>query len=170
MAKQKKPFEVNEDNFVNITTARSVYRAREIGIRKLSGSSKSMLFRQFISETFLLIIASLLVALLVIELSLPLFNELMQKNLLFNSLFSVEVIAGTAGLVLFMTLAAGFYPAIILSGMKSAEAIKGKVQTSKRGVQLRGILVISQFGISASLVLGTIIVINQLNFMRDQDL
>jgi putative ABC transport system permease protein len=157
-------------NFVNITTARSVYRAREIGIRKLSGSSKSMLFGQFISETFLLVMASLLFALLIIELSLPLFNELIEKNYQFNSIFSFEVVAGTAGLVLFMTLAAGFYPAIILSGMKSAEAIKGKVQTSKRGVQLRRMLVIAQFGISASLVLGTIIIIYQLNFMRDQDL
>jgi putative ABC transport system permease protein len=157
-------------NFVNITTARSVYRAREVGIRKLAGSSKISLFWQFLSEAFLLTILSFILALLTIELTLPLFNNLMGKSYQFSSLFELEIGIGILTLILLMTITAGYYPAIVLSNLGTSEAIKGRVQNSAHGIQLRRGLVIAQFSISATLVLGTLIIVHQLNYMRNQDL
>jgi putative ABC transport system permease protein len=157
-------------NFINLTTARSVYRAKEVGLRKVVGSTRQGLIRQFLSESFILILFALLVAIAFTGLLLPLFNSLLTKTYTLGSLIQPEVVLGIAALILVVTLLSGYYPALVMSGMRPAEVLKGKIQTSTRGVQLRRALVVFQFVISVSLVLGTLIVLNQLNFMQQQDL
>jgi putative ABC transport system permease protein len=157
-------------NFINLTTARSVYRAKEVGLRKVVGSTRQGLVRQFLSESFILTLIALLVAIAFTGALLPVFNSLLAKTYTLGSLFQPEVLLGVAALILVVTVLSGYYPAMIMSGMRPAEVLKGKIQTSARGVQLRRALVIFQFVISVSLVLGTLIVLNQLTFMQQQDL
>ena len=157
-------------NFVNISTARSTYRAKEVGIRKLSGSSNSRLFWQFIFEAFVLMSGAFIFSLLLIELALPFFNSLLGKSYRFAALFNLQVGVSILFLILFITFLSAFYPGMILSRMAASKAIKGKIQNSKHGIILRRILVVSQLSISATLVIGTFIILNQLNFMRNQDL
>jgi putative ABC transport system permease protein len=157
-------------NFVNLTTARSVYRAREVGLRKVVGSTRSILIRQFLSESFVLTCIALLFAVTLAGVLLPLFNQLLDKHYMLNTLVSPAILAGIACLVVAVTFLSGYYPAWVMSGLRPVEVLKGKMQSSARGVQLRRILVVCQFVISLSLVLGTLIVVNQLRFMQQQEL
>jgi len=157
-------------NFINLATARSIYRAKEVGLRKVSGSSRNGLVRQFLTESFVLTIISFAMAILFTWISLPAFNELMQKNYTLLSFASVAVIVGMILLLLVISCLAGFYPALVLSSMNPVQVLKGKVQTSARGVQLRRTLVIFQFTISSVLATGTLIVLDQLEFMQKQKL
>jgi putative ABC transport system permease protein len=157
-------------NFINLTTARSVYRAKEVGLRKVVGSTRQGLIRQFLSESFILTMIALLVAVAFTGLLLPLFNGLLAKSYTLGSLFQPGILLGIAALIFVVTVLSGYYPAMVMSGMHPAEVLKGKIQTSTRGVQLRRALVVFQFVISVSLVLGTLIVLNQLNYMQRQDL
>ncbi|MEJ0030815.1 MAG: FtsX-like permease family protein [Bacteroidota bacterium] len=153
-------------NFVNLATARSVYRAKEVGLRKVSGSSKGGLMRQFLTESFVLTMLSFAIALVLTWLSLPLFNELMQKNYLLSSFINVKIISGLVLLLLLIASLAGFYPALVMSSMNAVEVLKGRVQNSGKGVQLRRTLVIFQFAISSVLATGTLIVLDQLDYMQ----
>lgn len=157
-------------NFVNLTTARSVYRAKEVGLRKVVGSTRSILIRQFLSESFVLTCIALLFAVTLAGVLLPIFNQLMDKHYALGTLVSPAILAGITFLVIAVTFLSGYYPAWIMSGLRPAEVLKGKMQSSARGVELRRILVVFQFVISLSLVLGTLIVINQLRFMQQQEL
>lgn len=157
-------------NFVNLATARSVYRAREVGLRKMSGSSRAGLVRQFLTESFVLTVLSFLLALLFTWLFVPAFNEIMQKNYSLLSFTSVSVVGGMVLLLITITCLAGFYPALVMSSMNPVEVLKGKVQASTRGVQLRRTLVIFQFTISSVLATGTLIVLDQLDYMQKQRL
>ena len=157
-------------NFVNLTTARSVYRAKEVGLRKVVGSTRQGLIRQFLSESFVLTLTALLIGVALSGLLLPLFNQILAKNYTISSLFQTPVLVGIVALITIVTLLSGYYPALVLSGMRPAEVLKGKMQSGSRGVQLRRALVVFQFVISVSLVLGTLIVINQLTYMQQQNL
>ena len=157
-------------NFINMATARSVHRAKEVGIKKVVGSTRSLLITQFLSESFIITILSFVIALAAIGLFLPLFNQLLSKNYLITSLLDFKIVGGILILLTFITLCSGFYPAWVMSAFKPAEIFKGKMQSGSRGVQLRRVLVIFQFLISVSLVAGTLVVINQLNFMQSSDL
>jgi putative ABC transport system permease protein len=157
-------------NFINLTTARSVYRAKEVGLRKVVGSSRAGLVRQFLSESFLLTVFALFVALTLIGALLPLFNGIMGKSYSISALLSPEVMLGIVSLVIVITILSGYYPALLMSAMKPVEVLKGRMQASARGIRLRRTLVIFQFLISAVLVLGTLVVIDQLRFMQQQDL
>jgi putative ABC transport system permease protein len=157
-------------NFINLATARSVYRAKEVGLRKVVGSTRKSLIVQFLSESLLLTILSLFVALVLIGLLLPLFNEFLNKDYTILALLSPSLLAGVVVLIVAVSLLAGYYPALILSSLRPAEVLKGKMQSSKRGVQLRRSLVVFQFIVSTVLVAGTFVVINQLNFMQRQSL
>ncbi len=157
-------------NFVNLTTARSVYRAKEVGLRKVVGSTRSILIRQFLSESFVLTCIALLFAVTLAGVLLPIFNQLLDKYYTLNTLVSPAILAGIACLVIVVTFLSGYYPAWVMSGLRPVEVLKGKMQSSARGVQLRRTLVVFQFVISLSLVLGTLIVINQLRFMQQQEL
>lgn len=157
-------------NFVNLATARSVYRAKEVGLRKVSGSSRGGLIRQFLTESFVLTVFSFAIALLLTWLCLPLFNELMQKTYTLTSFVSTTIAGGMVLLLLLISCLAGFYPALVMSSMNPVSVLKGKAQTSSRGTQLRRTLVIFQFTISSVLATGTLIVLDQLDYMQKQNL
>jgi putative ABC transport system permease protein len=157
-------------NFINLSTARSTHRSKEVGLRKAVGSTRPALIRQFLSESFWLTLFAWFIALALTGLLLPLFNQLLGKTYQLSSLITLPVLAGMVVLILIITLLAGYYPAIALSAMRPAEVLKGKLQSTTRGVQLRRILVVFQFTVSVCLVLGTLVVIDQLSFMQKQDL
>jgi putative ABC transport system permease protein len=157
-------------NFVNLATARSVYRAREVGLRKVSGSSRSGLIRQFLTESFVLTVLSFAIALVMAWLFLPAFNHLLQKTYSLNSFANPLTILGMSLLLIAITCLAGFYPALVMSSMNPVEVLKGKVQTSSKGVQLRRSLVVLQFVISSVLATGTLVVLDQLDYMQQQEL
>lgn len=157
-------------NFVNLATARSVYRAREVGLRKVVGSTRQGLIAQFLSESFVLTIISLFFALVLIGISLPFFNQVIGKNYQLLSLANLSIVSGTFILVVIVSLLAGYYPAIVISALKPVEVLKGKIQTSSRGIMLRRCLVVFQFVISVVLVTGTWIVLDQLTYMQKQKL
>lgn len=157
-------------NFINLATARSVYRAKEVGVKKVMGSTRSRLVGQFLSESMVITILSFLIALAAIGLFMPMFNQLLAKNYTMAALFDARITAGIFLLLAFITLCAGYYPALVMSALKPAEILKGKMQSGSKGVQLRRVLVVAQFMISVSLVAGTIIVINQLQYMQSREL
>ncbi len=157
-------------NFVNLTTARSVYRAREVGLRKTVGSTRSALFWQFLGEALVLTLLAFCSVAVLIDLVLPYFNHLMGKSYELSSLFNVKVMAGIIILVLTVAGMAGFYPALVLSGFKPVEVLKGRMQSGTRGGRLRRVLVVFQFLVSAGLVLATLLVLNQLDYMRSKNL
>lgn len=157
-------------NFVNLSTARSVYRGREVGLRKVVGSTRTGLVRQFLLEAFVVTVISFLLSLVVTGLVLPMFNELLGKNYSLTVLGSPTILMGSIILVLIISALAGYYPAWVLSAIRPIEVLKGRMQTSTRGVQLRRALVVFQFVISVGLVMGTLVIIHQLEFMEKQDL
>jgi putative ABC transport system permease protein len=157
-------------NFVNISTARSVFRAKEVGLRKVIGSTKSALYWQFMSEAFILTITAFGVALILMYFALPVFNELMGKAYELESLISTSFLTGLFILIIVVTILAGFYPAIVLSSYKPVEVLSGRMQSGAKGVSLRRSLVIFQFVISGGLVLATLVALNQMNYMRNMDL
>jgi putative ABC transport system permease protein len=157
-------------NFINLTTARSVYRSKEVGLRKVVGSTRGLLIRQFLSESFVITCLSLFLAVTFAGLLLPLFNQVLGKNFQIGSLLNLPVISGMVLLVITVTLLSGYYPAIVMSAMKPVQVLKGKLHGGTSGVQLRRSLVVFQFTISVALVAGTFIVIDQLRFMQSQDL
>lgn len=157
-------------NFINLATARSVYRAKEVGIKKVVGSNRSRIVAQFLSESLIITLISFGIALASIGLFLPIFNQLLAKNYSMSILANPALMLGMVALLGFITLCAGYYPAWVMSAFKPAEILKGKLQSGTRGVQLRRVLVVAQFVVSVSLVAGTIIVINQLKFMQSHPL
>lgn len=157
-------------NFINLATARSVYRAKEVGVKKVVGSTRSRLISQFLSESMVITAISFLLALAIIGLFLPLFNQLLSKNYGLGALVDLKIITGIIVLLAFVTMCSGYYPAWVISAFKPVEILKGKMQSGTRGVQLRRVLVIAQFMISVSLVAGTLIVINQLQYMQSREL
>jgi putative ABC transport system permease protein len=157
-------------NFVNLTTARSAERAKEVGIRKVVGALKMQLTRQFIGESVILSIIAFLLTLGLSALLLPLFNQLAGKTVsqgIFNNLPYLGLLLGTA---LLIGLLAGLYPALVLSSFKPIVVLKGRFSTGTRGILLRKGLVVAQFSISIALIIGTIVVYKQMNFMRHHDL
>jgi putative ABC transport system permease protein len=157
-------------NFINLTTARSVERAKEVGIRKVVGALKFQLARQFMAESVLLCIIAFFVSVLLAALLLPAFNTLAGKEIspgIFSNpsnLLTLFVSSVAIGLL------AGLYPAWVLSSFKPITVLKGKFSTSTRGIILRKGLVVAQFTISIALIIATIIVYNQMDHMRKQDL
>lgn len=157
-------------NFVNLATARSVFRAKEVGLRKVVGSTRSSLIGQFLSESFVLTALALILALSLVGLILPTFNQLLDKTYELSVLAQGEILIGLLSLLVGIAILAGYYPAWVLSGLRPSQALSGKVQTGKRGAGVRRFLVVLQFFVSVTLVSGTLVVIDQINFMQDQDL
>ena len=155
-------------NFTNLATARSLDRAREVGVRKTLGAGRQGLVGQFLAETVVLSAVATGLAVLLAQLALPAFRELSGKPL---SLLDLGVgwigILGLAGLT---GVLAGAYPALVLSGFRPAEVLKGRFSSGQRGQALRRGLVVMQFGISVALIAATAIVFSQLRYMQSQDL
>jgi putative ABC transport system permease protein len=156
-------------NFINLTTARATERAKEVGIRKVVGAMKQQLTIQFLSESVIICLISFLFSALFSFLLLSLFNQLAGKVIsdsIFHNgyLFQLFLIACVIG------LCAGLYPALVLSNFKPVTILKGRFSKSTKGILLRKGLVVTQFTISIVLIIGTIVVYNQLSFMRNQSL
>lgn len=156
-------------NFMNLTTARSVKRAKEIGIRKVVGAFRSALIRQFIGEAILLAFISMVIALLLVTLLLPAFNHLTQKQIAFpytNVTFWVSIV----GLTLMTGCISGSYPALFLSSFKPVLVLKGTLKLSPSSAWFRKGLVVFQFVLSIVLIVGTIVVSKQINYIQTKNL
>ena len=157
-------------NFMNLSTARSANRGKEVGLRKVLGAYKKRLVMQFLIESTGFAIVALILALNLIWFLLPAFNDLTGKEITMVSLLSWGVAFGLVGLVGFTGLAAGSYPAFYLSSFQPLETIRQKRQRGSGRSVLRNVLVILQFAISIVLIISTFIVLEQLNFMKNQKL
>ena len=157
-------------NFVNLTTARSAERAKEVGIRKVVGAEKLQLARQFLGESILISLLAFIIAVLLSALLLPLFNDLAGKQVSTPFFYHPLYIVSLLLLAIAIGFIAGFYPALILSSFKPVIVLKGRFSAGTKGILLRKALVVVQFTISIILMIGTIIVYTQLRYMRNQDL
>src|SRR4030095_11289220 len=157
-------------NFMNLTTARSANRAREVGIRKVLGTEKKNLITQFLSESTLMAILSLILALCIAWLALPLFNDIASRKMSFPSLFRPTILPVLIALPFIVGLLAGSYPAFFLSAFRPIEVLKGKLKTGSRSGGLRSGLVVVQFFFSIVLILGTIVIYRQLNYIQTKNL
>ena len=157
-------------NFINLATAQAVNRSKEVGVRKVLGSSRKQLALQFLSETAIITTTSLLVAIALAWLSLPFLNQLLELKMVF-SLSSPAIILFLITVLIAVTFLSGTYPAVILSGFNPITALKTKI-TSKMagGISLRRVLVVAQFGIAHVLIIGTLIVVSQMNYFRNASL
>ncbi len=157
-------------NYINLATAKSFERANEVGVRKVMGAQRDQLMKQFMSEAFLLNLLSALLSVLVVWLLWPSFTNLSGRNIPLNYLAQQDFWLVVTSLFLVGTFLAGFYPAMVLSGFKPVSVLKGKVMSNPHGNFLRKGLVVFQFVASVVLISGSVIVYQQLNFMRNQDL
>lgn len=157
-------------NFMNLSTAGATKRAREVGVRKVMGSQKSELVWQFLLESILLTLLALSLAAILAYFALPLFNEISGKNLSFQPSFLPRIIPGLFAFGLFIGLLAGSYPAFFLSSFKPISVLKGKLLSTNRGINMRQGLVVVQFFISIVLMIGTMVVYQQLKFISTKKL
>jgi ABC-type antimicrobial peptide transport system permease subunit len=157
-------------NFMNLATARSGSRAREIGMRKVVGALKKDIINQFYGESILLSFISLFFALVLVSLLLPAFNLLSGKELALDFFGNQSLIFGLIGTALFTGIIAGSYPALFMSSFKPVKIFKGSSGSGSKGATFRKILVLLQYTISIILIIGTIVTYKQLNFMRSKDL
>ena len=157
-------------NFINLTTARSAERAKEVGIRKVVGAEKFQLAKQFLGESILISLLAFVITVLLSALLLPLFNNLAGKQVSTPFFYHPLYIVSLFLLAIAIGFIAGLYPALILSSFKPLTVLKGRFSTGTKGIFLRKALVIVQFTISIILIIGTIIVYTQLKYMRSQDL
>ncbi|HMG69247.1 MAG TPA: ABC transporter permease [Chitinophagaceae bacterium] len=157
-------------NFINLTTARSVRRAREIGIRKVAGAVKSSLVGQFLSESVLISFIAVFLAVPIVIILLPFLNSLTGSTLTIHSFRNLKIISTIGGLGIITGLLAGIYPALYLSGFKPVSVLKGTFSFKASSVFLRKGLVIFQFVIAIVLIISVIIISRQLNYMQSKDL
>ena len=157
-------------NYMNLATARSARRAKEIGIRKVTGSTRSQLVAQFLVESVLTAVFALVVSIGCIALLLPLFNSLSGKSISFGSLMEPSTFVIQVAVILFVGLVGGSYPAFYLSKFNPVDVLKGSLSKGSSNVVLRRILVVLQFSISMIMIICTWVVYNQLNYLRNRDL
>lgn len=157
-------------NYMNLATARSSHKAKEVGIRKVLGAYRTKLIRSLIGESVFLSIISLILAVVIIESLLPFINELLDKNLTFTltenlvSIVILFLVTITVGII------AGSYPALYLSSFRPAVVLKGVVSTGRNSGRLRKTLIVFQFTISICMIVGTFVVTQQMNFIHERDL
>ncbi|HEX4852169.1 MAG TPA: ABC transporter permease, partial [Puia sp.] len=162
-------------NYVNLATARSVERAKEVGIRKVAGASKGQLIRQFLAESLFVNLIALLIALGLVWVLQDSFNRLIGFNLSMSYLFTkglsgYSITIGLMTMIMAGILISGFYPAFVLSSFRPALVLKGKFSNSSKGILLRKSLVIGQFAITVALIIGSFVVYKQLRFVNSQEL
>ncbi|MCP4724990.1 MAG: FtsX-like permease family protein [bacterium] len=159
-------------NFINLTTARSVNRAREVGVRKVVGSMRSQLIRQFLGESLFTSLISMLLALVLIYSALPFFRGLAGKQLEIDLLQNIYIFPGLILLTLIIGIVSGIYPAFYLSSVQSAEALKGgsRMQIKGRSPLFGKLLVVFQFSISIFLIISTLVIYEQLEYFQNKNL
>jgi putative ABC transport system permease protein len=156
-------------NFVNLTIARSIKRTKEIGIRKVVGSGRQQLIAQFLGESFLLCCFSFLGALLLAQLVLPLFNDMTNKALSLSYLFDAQLVIGYVALFIITALLAGFYPALVLSGFNPVQTLYNQFRLTGKNYLQKG-LVIFQFTLATVMILGTLTIYFQFEYLTNKDL
>ncbi|MES1161311.1 MAG: ABC transporter permease, partial [Bacteroidota bacterium] len=158
-------------NFVNLSTAQAVNRSKEVGVRKVLGSNRSQLVLQFISETLLITLFAVTLAAAISVITLPMLNNLLEIHLSRGFLLNPWVLLFLTGVIIGVTVLAGFYPALVLSGFNPIEALKNKVKAGRSsGVSLRRVLVVTQFCIAQFLVIGTLVLVYQMNYFSNKAL
>jgi putative ABC transport system permease protein len=157
-------------NYINLTTAQSANRAKEVGVRKVIGATKSPLVFQFMGESLLLTMMALAFAIIIVAITHPLFEMLSGYNLSLNLIFTPGFCLVVIALAIVLGVVAAIYPALFLSSFRPVKVLSGQLSLGAKGGKLRQILVISQFAISITLIVGTIIVFKQLSFMKEQNL
>jgi putative ABC transport system permease protein len=156
--------------YINLSTARSVDRAREVGVRKVIGAGKRQLFWQFIGESFLLCLIAVVLSLLVVLAVLPAFNRLADRQLPLSSLLSVPFLLLAVGVAAAVSLLAGSYPALVLSRFHPVKVLKGAFKNTRSGQGLRQSLIVFQFVISVFLIVSTVVMQRQLSYIRNRSL
>ncbi|MEO1051985.1 MAG: ABC transporter permease [Bacteroidota bacterium] len=158
-------------NFMNLSTARSSSRVKEVGLRKSIGASKGHITRQFLGESTIFSTLALILALGIVYLSLPVIAEITDRKLSILSLVqSTELVIIICGITLIIGLVSGIYPALFISSFQPAKVLKGKIEGIGRKSVLRNVLVVAQFSIAIALIVGTILTVKQLQFMQSQDI
>ncbi|RZJ53384.1 MAG: ABC transporter permease [Flavobacterium sp.] len=154
-------------NYINMATANAIKRAKEVGVRKITGAAKGQIIAQFVFETALITVFSVFLALVFVEILLPFYNSFLNKNLLLvSSQFYIQLILITI-LVIFVS---GFLPALYISNFEVLKVLKGNYSRSKKGIWLRNGMLVLQFAIAAFFIIGSFIVSKQVNFMASKDL
>ncbi len=157
-------------NYMNLSTSKSIKRAKEVGLRKVIGADRKQLIYQFLGESFLLTVLSIFIAFLIVGLSLSALNNLVGTEFLLTDIFKIDILLILLIIFICTGLIAGSYPAFFLSGFKSSSTIKGMLSNNSKDSTTRKILVVSQFAISIILIILTITGFRQLEFMRNEDL
>jgi len=157
-------------NFINLSTARSSQRAQEVSIRKVVGSSRRQLIRQFLAESIVFSLIAVILALFLVELFLPVFNNLVGKEFSSSNFISWPFLIGLCLGVVLLGVVAGLYPAFILVSYQPVEVIKGKLQAGIKGRQFRRALIVFQFTTSIALFISTLVIFSQLRYVRNKNL
>ncbi len=157
-------------NYMNLSTARSALRAKEIGIRKVIGAQRKEIIRQFLGESVLVTWVALILGMVLTWLLLPYINSLAHLNLAFNSLFRWDILIGILCLPFFIGLLSGLYPAIFMSSFKPVQVLKGVLKVGAGNISFRKVLVVVQFSVSIVLIVATTVVFQQLNYIENKSL
>jgi putative ABC transport system permease protein len=156
--------------YINLNTARSVERAKEVGVRKVIGAGRSQLFWQFMGESFIINLLAVGISFAIALLFLPYFNQLTGREFNSGDLFSFQVISGMLILSMLVSLLAGSYPAILLTKIIPVQVLKGSFKSTSKGHRIRQFLVIFQFSISVLLIASTVIMQKQIKYVQNRDL
>lgn len=157
-------------NFMNLSTARSANRAKEVGLRKVVGAQRAQLIKQFIGESMILTFIAILLSLLLVFFTLPIFNNISGKSLAISYLSNPVLLLGLFGFFIIVSLIGGSYPAFFLSAFRPVEVLQGRLRRGAKNSVLRIALVSLQFTVSIVLIIGTLIVNKQLNYVRNKNL
>lgn len=157
-------------NYINLATARAAFRAKEVGVRKVVGASKHQLISQFIGESVVITFCALILAFLLSQLLLPLFNTLTGKNFAHTALTDPLFLASVIGTALIVALFSGAYPALAITSFKPVNILKGNFRNSSSGIWLRKGLVVFQFCITLILTIGTLAITQQISFIQNKNL
>ena len=157
-------------NYINLATARSLRRGKEVGLRKVVGAQKGQLIKQFLGESVSMTILAMIISVMMVLLALPAFNSLVERQLTLNPFQNPQLILGLALITLFVGLFAGSYPAMRMSDFKPISVLSGAFSRSHKGSSLRNVLVLVQFSITIILIIFTTVVRKQLNFIKTVDM
>ncbi|RNI34275.1 FtsX-like permease family protein [Hanamia caeni] len=158
-------------NFINLSTAQAINRAKEVGVRKVLGSNKLQLRIQFLTETFLIVLSAVIFAATIALLAMPYINRVLQLSLSFNIVRNPAIILFLLSVTIVVTALAGFYPSIVLSRFNPVSALKSKITVqATKGISLRRGLVVFQFIIAQGLIIGTLVIVKQMNYFMNRPL
>ena len=156
-------------NFINLSTAKSAKRAKEVGLRKVFGAYKNQIVKQFLGESILLSMFGLFLGLILVLLALPVFNNLANKQFVISQLLSLTALLGLFTIIVVTGFIAGSFPAFVISSFHPVETVHGKFVSGKKSSFFRRFLVVIQFAISIFMIIGILVILTQLNFMKNKD-